>query len=179
METLTCGTCLGGLVPAPSMAWTDCPPCERASQRYRKLTGEDADADYAFHELAHHIVLFRSLPHRRRDWRRIEKTILERATGRAQMHEMRVLALQAVAYEVLGWNPAVERLVEMSWPGLDGADDSYVESVSWRDIERPGRKVVSTLEAATTYVRAIMFEVSSRNVRMYTNAARRLRGDAR
>lgn len=174
----TCGTCLGSLAQTPQGVWTDCPPCERVSQRYMKLTGEDADADYAFHELAHHIVLFHSLPHRRRDWRSIEPTILKRSAGHAQVHEMRVLALQSVAYAMLGWNHAVDRFVEMSWTGLDEVPYQRAHRQHpWRS-ERHGRKVVHSAEEATAYVRRLMAGVSSRNVRLYMNAARSMRGDA-
>jgi hypothetical protein len=172
-----CGTCLAaGTWDEP---W-ECPGCEEVSHQYNKMTGEGADADYALHELAHHVVLFRALPRYRKDWRRIEHVIFGRPTGRAQDHEMRVLALQAVAYEKLGWNSSVERFVEMSWPGiLEAADSSFAYvSYKWRK-GRGGRKIVSTSKQAVEGVRARMPKVSRRNVRMYINAVRSMKEKAR
>jgi hypothetical protein len=165
----TCETCLQPLVLEDW--WTTCQRCDCAAEEFRKRADVEADADFAFHEVAHHVLLFRRLPRTRQDWRRVEKTTDRMPVGVAQIHELRVLAMQAVATKALGWNDDVARLVENSWPGLHDADIGP-------EARLRGRKIVWTANDALARLRNYIPEVSSRNVRMYVRAVRTLRGEA-
>lgn len=150
--------------------WGTCAKCETAAQCYGCATGEDADADYAYHEWAHHTVLFRRAPRNRADYNSIQRTLASFTMGRAQVHEMRVIALQFVTYKLLGWRPTIERLVGLSWPGIEQVDDTNYDC--------GGRMIVRTEELARRYVRRLVPRVSNRNVALYRRMLRNARGEA-
>jgi len=159
-----CTVCRGPL-DLPDGYWTNCSSCERLADRYAKLSGESGDPDYAQHEIAHHIMLFRRLPRRRADWRTIEPTISAMPLGVCQLHELRVMALQYVTYGSLGWKPSLERLVDLSWPGLADADMA-------RD---RGKKIVQSRAATMRRVRSLACGVSSRSQKLYRRMLQKLR----
>jgi hypothetical protein len=166
---VSCETCHSATYYGAINGELSCAPCERACAAYKKASGTDADADYAYHELAHHVILFRALPRKRGDWCVIEQTIDLFPIGRSQLHELRVLALQFVAQERLGWKPKLERLVELSWPGIR-------EVVL--DGRRTGEPAVGSEKEAVDRIRALVAVVSPRNLGLYTRAVRALRGDS-
>jgi len=145
-----------------------CPKCDTATLAYWATTGDDVDADFVYHELAHHVVLFQCLPKKRADYRAIETSIEMFSMGIAQLHEMRVLALQFVTYKLLGWRPAIERLVSLSWPGMREVDDVP---------RRGGKMLVTTERQARVGVRGFVSYVSKRNVAVYTRALHIARGE--
>jgi hypothetical protein len=169
MTEVPCQTCRSPLL-APEGYWTGCAPCETAATEFNRRARNSADSDYAYHELAHHVMLFRCLPKRKADWDAIQDVIELFPMGKAQIHEMRTLALQFVTYEKLGWRPTVERLVCLSWGGIKEVDDTCRY--------HNGRYVVHTEPEARRYVEKLMPTVSARNVRLYANAVRELRGEA-
>jgi hypothetical protein len=146
-----------------------CARCEAATKHYGRATGEDVDADYAYHEWAHHTVLFRCAPSKRADYKSIQETIELFTMGRAQVHEMRVLALQYAAYKLLGWRPTVERLVSLSWPGIEQVDDTNYDC--------GGRMIIKTEWQACEGVRRLIPQVSKRNVALYRRVLLDARGE--
>lgn len=165
-----CETCRGPNPAAdtPAPLWTNCIECQRVCDVYRRQSHVSADANFALHELAHHILLFRRLPRRRRDWNEIERTINRFSAGHAQDHELRTLAFQYVAYSQLGWRPSLNWLVSMSWPGI--------EDVA-RDESRhtDNRTIVWSEHQAHRRMRALLPHVSRRYVDLYTRIVRRWR----
>jgi hypothetical protein len=160
-----CETCRGPQL-LPDGVWSGCEPCEIAARKFERSARNSADSDHAYHELAHHVMLFNRLPHRKADWDRIYTVICAFSQGRAQIHELRVLALQFAVYSLLGWRPTYKRLVELSWGGINEVDDLC---------ER-GRKIVHTEAQARRRVAGLA--VSPAKVRLYSNAVRQLRGEA-
>lgn len=149
--------------------WTDCPACHRAIQSWHKISGEDADQSYVYHELAHHVVLFRRMPKHKRDCEAIGDTIRNFPVGRSQLHELRVLALQHAAHRVLGWRPSISYLVDLSW---DGISDAARDGSAWNP---RGTEIVTTKTAALRRVRQMISQVSGQNVAVYTRALHQLR----
>lgn len=160
----TCEVCRSSLF-RPNREWSDCVPCETAARKFAQSSRLSADADYAYHELAHHVMLFGRLPHKKADWDRVTSVVGAFSQGQSQLHELRVLALQYASYSLLGWRPTIERLVELSWDGISEVDD-YSDK---------GEKVVHTPAAAQRLVAALV--VSPRKIRLYSNAVQRLRGE--
>lgn len=146
--------------------YTDsCAPCLRMEQSFERRFGFSGDADYLCHELAHFILRYGKLPRRRADWRRMDRELSEQPVGRAQLHELRVLALQGLTYIELGWKLSWKRLVGLSWPGLDEAaqrngPESYLR----------GAPVVTTERAARDAVRSHRGDVSRRKVQVLAHA---------
>lgn len=155
--------------PIDGNDWTYCPKCDIAIRFFRRATGDDVDADFVYHELAHHTVLFRCAPLRRADYRSIQETIELFSMGRAQLHEIRVLALQHVTYKLLGWRPAVERLVSLSWGGIQQVDDTNYDC--------GGRIIIKTEGQAREVVRRLIPQVSRRNVAVYRRVLLHARGE--
>lgn len=147
--------------------WLSCARCDHAIEKYNAKIDQAGDSNFVYHELAHHVVLYRRVPRRARDWRRIERTIDPMTLGHAQTNELRTLALQFVAYEQLGWRPSIKQLVELSWFGLVDSESKQIG----------GRSLVETREGAEARVAALVSKVSARNVKMYVNALRELRGE--
>jgi hypothetical protein len=147
-----------------------CARCEKAARCYGRATGEDVDADYAYHEWAHHTVLFRCVPRKYDDYRSIQTTIELFSMGRAQLHELRVLALQWVTHGLLGWRPAVKRLVSMSWGGIHQVDDTNYDC--------GGRMIVKTEKQARDGITRLIPHVSKRNVAMYRRMLLDARGES-
>jgi hypothetical protein len=160
---LRCETC-HGLLDAIGGQWSDCAPCEAATRTFNKITRESGDADYAYHELAHHVVLFRCLPRCQTDWE-FTDTIERFPLGRSQLHELRVLALQHRGYQALGWRPSIRRLVDLSWPGIRDVDGYRGRLVVWSETE------------ARRAVRRLLPKISPRNVQTYVRGLRALRGE--
>ena len=125
------------------------------------------DSDYAYHEAAHFIVLFRRPPRCKKDLDLIARTIDRFGAGRAQIHEIRVIALQVVTYRNLGWRPSVHRQIGLSWPGIREGVDSMLR----------GKAVVQTETAARRYVDAVLSRVSQRNSRRYAGLLKEWRGE--
>ena len=165
MTEVPCEICRGPQLH-PDGRWSGCGPCETAAEKFNRSAHQAGDPDYAYHELAHHVMLFGSLPHRKRDWDSVEETIRRFPQGRAQVHELRTLALQFAGYTLLGWRPTISRVVGLSWPGIKEVDD----------LNDRGRPVVTTQAEAEQ--RTAEISVSPAKVRMYSNAVRRLRGEA-
>jgi hypothetical protein len=161
---IECEVCHAPLLES-GRRWSGCAACDRAVDRYNAKIDQAGDSNYVYHELAHHIVLFRRVPRRAIDWQRIERAIDPMTIGRAQVHELRTLALQFVAYEHLGWQPRVNELVELSWFGLVEAKE-----------RNGGRSLVETRQDAKARISAFVPKTSARNVRMYVNALKELRG---
>ena len=103
----------------------ECTPCQRMEEAFKKRFGVSGDANYICHELAHFVMCYRTIPRYRRDWYVLERLLEERKIGRAQVHEMRTLALQGLAYIQLGWRVSWKRLVSLSWPGLSEVGLQY------------------------------------------------------
>ena len=134
-------------------------------QVFNKRFGFSGDADYVCHELAHFVLRYGKLPRRRADWRRMDRELWKQPVGRAQLHELRVLTLQGLAYIELGWKLSWKRLVGLSWPGLDEAarrngPESYLRGVP----------VVTTERAARDAVRSHRGDVSRRKVQLLAHA---------
>lgn len=165
-----CEVCRGAFVRDDNNYWSDCVPCERMSVAYERGSKTAGDPDYALHELAHHVVLFRCLPKKKADWDSVEQTIELFSIGHAQLHELRTLALQFASQTALGWKPSLKRLVGMSWPGLREVEDTI-------RYDRRGRRVVHTENEAVAYVRSLTLSVSARNLGMYSRAVRSWRGE--
>ena len=124
-------------------------------QIFDKRFGFSGDADYICHELAHFVLRYGKLPGRRGDWRRMERVLWKQPAGRAQLHELRVLALQGLAYIELGWKLSWKRLVGLSWPGLDEAarrngPESYLRGVPVVTTERAAHASVMDCRAAVS-----------------------------
>lgn len=141
---------------------------------FDKRFGFSGDADYLCHELAHFILRYGKLPRRRADWRRMDRELGNQTVGRAQLHELRVLALQGLAYIELGWKLSWKRLVGLSWGGLDEAarrngPESYLR----------GAPVVTTERAARKGVLSHRVEVSRRKVALLARAIESFRLERR
>lgn len=160
-----CATCRGPQL-IPDGEWSGCALCETASKKFARSARESADADYAYHELAHHVMLFNRLPRKKADWDNIDTSICTFSQGRAQLHELRVLALQFAGYSLLGWRPTIERLVRLSWGGIAEVDN----------LSDHGQKIVHTEAEARRHVASL--PVSQTKIKLYSNAVRRLRGEA-
>ena len=147
--------------PAPSLD----PGIQQAKERL----------DHRQTELAHHVVLYRRLPGANRDWQSIAKALMDWTIGRSLHHELRVIALQYVVQKKLGWRPSADRLVSLSWPGLQDVANAALDN---RAVfaGRPADDLSRT--AAARHVRRLHSEVSGRHVTMYANAVRELRGEA-
>jgi hypothetical protein len=88
---------------------------------FEERFGFSGDTDFIYHELAHFVLRYGRLPRYRKDWRDMERDLNRQTLGRAQIHELRVLALQGCTYLRLGWKLSWGRLVGLSWGGLDEA----------------------------------------------------------
>ena len=148
-----------------------CVPCIRMEQIFDKRFGFSGDADYICHELAHFVLRYGKFPRRRADWRRMDRELWEQSVGCAQLHELRVIALQGLAYIELGWKLSWKRLVGLSWAGLDEAarrngPESYLRGVP----------VVTTERAAREAVMDYRGDVSRRKVALLARAITRFRG---
>lgn len=152
--------------------WTDCPPCDRAIKYWSQISGDDSDQNYAYHEAAHHVVLFRSVPKRKCSSDLISDVIRNFSVGRSQLHELRVLALQYEVHRGLGWRPSISRLVDLSWNGLA---EARVDGAAWNE---RGMEIVMTRAAADRRVRLLVRDVSPRNSALYARALREMRGEA-
>jgi len=166
-----CETCRDPLAQRRERWSIVCDRCERAVAKHNAKLSEAGrqagDSNFVYHELAHHVVLFGRKPRSAMDWRAVERMIDPMTVGRAQMHELRTLALQFVAYEQLGWQPSIKTLVEMSWFGL----------VEVRERDR-GRSLMETRADAEEIVADFASKVSARNVRTYVGALNELRMEA-
>jgi hypothetical protein len=98
-----------------------CIPCDRGEKTFEKRFGFGGDSDFYHHELAHFVLRYGTRPRYRRDLQWMEEDLYKQTAGRAQLHELRVLALQGLAYVKLGWRASWKRLVHLSWGGLDEA----------------------------------------------------------
>lgn len=163
-----CEVCNG---PLGDTTFKECEACQRLQRACRRACGLFVDADYGLHEIAHHIILFRRPPHRRRDWRAIEKVIDSMPVGIAQIHEMRTLALQYVAQNEMGWRTSLRGLV---WPSWFGLEDALCDSRS-EGGARGGYAVVRSVHAALRYTRCLIPCVSRRNVRLFQGIVQRMR----
>lgn len=139
---------------------------------FDKRFGFSGDANYLCHEMAHFILRYGKLPSRRADWRRMDRELGNQPVGHAQLHELRVLALQGLAYIELGWRISWKRLVNLSWGGLDEAarrngPESYLR----------GAPVVTTERAARDAVRNYRVDVSRRKVVLLAGAIVAFRTD--
>lgn len=142
-----------------------CEVCERIAERYAKASGEPgADADYALHELAHFLLLFRRLPTKRSDWRSISPTIERFSPGRSQLHELRTLALEYIGGKVMGWRPSLARLVEVGWWGVQDV------VAPWS--LRPWKSLVRSRTHMLTLTWGFVEKVSPRNLSMYIGTVR-------
>lgn len=141
--------------------------CTRIERHFLKVSGEDADADYALHELAHFIVLFRRLPRRRKDWWLITATIDKMPLGKTPFHEMRTVALQHVGLSALGQRPSLERLVRISWPGVENA--SYLWSLGGG----AGKRVMRSRAQMMAITKRLIGEVSNRNLKLFVNEVKK------
>jgi len=155
--------------------WTDCASCESACTTFRARVGEDSDPDYVYHELAHHVVLYRRLPGEKRDWQSIARALMDWTIGRLLHHELRVIALQYVVQKKLGWRPSADRLVSLSWDGLRDVANAALDN---RAVFEGRAADDLSRTTAVRHVRRLRSEVSSRHVTMYANAVRELRGEA-
>lgn len=164
-SNIECEVCRAPLLESGGR-WSGCAACDRAVAKYNAKIDQAGDSNFVYHELAHHVVLFRRVPRRAKDWRRIERAIDPMTIGRAQVHELRTLALLFVAYEHLSWRPTIKQLVELSWFGLVEAKE-----------RNGGRSLVDTRQDAEAIVAVLVAKVSARNVRMYVNALKELRGE--
>jgi hypothetical protein len=98
-----------------------CVPCNRAEATFEKRFGVIGDMDYVCHELAHFIACFGKIPRYRRDFRAMDARLDVQTVGRAQVHELRTIALEGLAFMQLGWNLSWKRIVHLSWFGLEEA----------------------------------------------------------
>jgi hypothetical protein len=143
-----------------------CVPCDRAEKMFARRFGDSVgDADFIYHELAHFILRYGKAPRRRKDWRRMERELDRQTCGRAQVHELRVLALQGLAYLQLGWKLSWKRLVSLSWPGLD-----EVARANGRESYLRGSPVVTTERAARRKVLRYAASVSPKKVHLLARA---------
>jgi hypothetical protein len=131
-----------------------CAPCDRAEKAFAKRFGTVGDADFIYHELAHFVLRYGKVPCYRRDWRAMDRELDRQTVGRAQIHEMRVLALQGCAYLQLGWKLSWKRLVRLSWGGLDEAaagngPESYLRGLPVVTTESAARREVLRYSANT------------------------------
>lgn len=143
----------------------DCEPCMRATYFFNARISIEpgaADSDLVYHELAHFMVLFRRVWQGRRDARRMQDQLDRMSLGHAQLHELRVVKVQYLAYRALGWRPRLDRVVGLSWPGVRDAN-----------MERSGRDLVRSETHMKHLVQAIV--PSKSLVRAYTRELQRLR----
>jgi hypothetical protein len=161
----TCGTSFPD-DPIDTRRYVDiCVPCNRAAETFNKLTKENADAEYAYHELAHHVLLY-GRPHREfLDCYIMQTHIDDLPVGLSQIHEMRTLALQGTAYMLLGWKVDWDGFVERSWWGLK---DVMSEG-------KTGQPVVFSYQEAAAYIEAWRGRVSKRKAKTLARAIERLR----
>lgn len=146
-----------------------CVPCDRAEKTFAQRFGVLGDADFLYHELAHFVLRYGRAPRCRRDWRTMDRELFEQTVGRAQVHELRALALQGCAYIKLGWKLSWKRLVGMSWRGLHEAarrngPESYLRGVP----------VVTTETAACREVRRYCAGTALKKVELLRRACRRI-----
>jgi hypothetical protein len=151
-----------------------CRPCSRAEKAFATRFGgaSSGDADFIYHELAHFVLRYGKAPRWRKDWRALDQELNKQPVGRAQVHELRVLALQGCAYLQLGWRLSWKRLVRLSWGGLDEATrrngpESYLR----------GRSVVTTEHAARREVLRYRTITASTKVDLLARAISCLRGE--
>lgn len=142
-----------------------CVPCLRAEAAFERRFRIGGDIDYVCHELAHFVLRYGKIPRYRRDWSMMERDLNEQTVGRAQIHELRVLALQGLAYIQLGWNLSWKRLVGLSWFGLEEAA-ARTGPVSYLC----GTPVVTTERAARRHVRNYRGQISRKKVDLLTGA---------
>jgi hypothetical protein len=125
-----------------------------------RVRKEPLDTDSVYHELAHHVLLFRRLPKTEKDLREIEQAIGKFSSRDSQLHEIRTLALQYATYKQLEWKVSMAGLIDPSWAGIREAEDDY-----GRD-----RQVIKSETQAARVLREMIPEVSPRNIRLLKTA---------
>jgi hypothetical protein len=110
------------------------------------------DYEYAVHELAHFVVLFRRVPRRSEVEFEDMQMVLDTMTcGRAQLHELRVLKLQNIVLKM-----PMKALLESVWSGILNA--GY-------QLNRGQKEIVTSMSKGLRLMRDI--EVSPRLVAAY------------
>ncbi len=149
----------------PDFAVPRCEPCYRSGEVFFEASGSPgADADDHYHEMAHHIVLFRKLPKKRDDWRLIGDVLEDYTAGCSQLHELRVRALEYVVFQAMGWRPSIKALVSATYSSLDDVNE-----------RNGGKKIVKTESQAIRIARGFAKKASPRNVRMLIGVIQRAR----
>jgi len=165
----TCRTC-----GATYSFYEDCDRCDRIQKGFRRDRGEaGGDADYALHELAHFILLFRRVPRRRRDWTSIETTINKSSPGRSQLHELRALALECAGWRALGWKTSLERIVKMGWYNVNDLAEDTLNDLKGHPSRKRWTSLVRSRSHMMRLTKDFIGEVSPRNLALWTNTVRR------
>ena len=114
--------------------------------------------DYAVHELAHFVVLFRRVPRRSKlEFEDMQMVLDVMTCGRAQLHELRVLKLEHVVLKM-----PMNRLLESVWTGI--LDAGY-------QLNRGQKEIVTSMSKGLRLMRHI--EVSPRLVATYRRTLER------
>lgn len=139
---------------------------EQLAKKFSALAG---DPDYVFHEIAHYILLTRTTPTTNADFRSIDNLIEDSmGQGQAQLHELRVIALQVATWRRLGFAHDFKRAVDLSWDGIRYSCDNCRQNDQWIPA---GRVIIHSRTQAVRFARKV--KVSERLIKVFIATLRR------
>ena len=162
-----CDICL-----SPMGAGMICAGCRELAMAYDDIDYQDVRAveyaTYAYHELAHYVLLTGKVPHTKDDTRVLEDIDLF-TIGEAQLHEARTIALQVSAFAELGWAPNLRQAITETWDGVQRAETNNAAN--------GGAVVFHSPQRMENWIKEHLPRGNSRYVRIYIRAVREFRGE--